>query len=191
MLYIKKEQIKFTLIICISLILVTGSLFQSLPTNPFRNNDIFIKIEITNRYSREASITVLPTLWFYNRSSNKRMANPPVIAFQNKTSVEARHERMGNHYFYFQHADDLLFTNNVTNTEKVSGVPNQDIFVKDAFHDAIIRGENVKELRNKKSGSKFYPVYKLRIPAGKTKIIYCRLSNQSIDRPFLQLDSAH
>ncbi|HEX7259066.1 MAG TPA: hypothetical protein VF242_13505, partial [Nitrososphaeraceae archaeon] len=46
MLYNKKEQIKFTLIICISLILVTGSLIQLLPTNPFRNNDILIKIPL-------------------------------------------------------------------------------------------------------------------------------------------------
>ncbi len=29
--------------------------------------DIFIKIDITNRYSKSAEITVLPTLWFYNR----------------------------------------------------------------------------------------------------------------------------
>ena len=29
--------------------------------------DIFIKIDITNRYSKAAEITLLPTLWFYNR----------------------------------------------------------------------------------------------------------------------------
>jgi hypothetical protein len=29
--------------------------------------DIFIKIDITNRNTKEAPITVLPTLWFYNR----------------------------------------------------------------------------------------------------------------------------
>jgi len=147
-------------------------------------NDIFIKIEITNRYSKEAAITVLPTLWFFNRSSNKRMANPPAINFLNKTSVRASHERMGNYYFYFQHADELLFTNNVTNTWKVSGIPNESIFVKDAFHDAIIKGDNLKELRNKKTGTKFSPVFKLKIAAGATKTIYCRLTDQANDRPF-------
>ena len=29
--------------------------------------DIFIKIDIHNRYTKAADITVLPTLWFYNR----------------------------------------------------------------------------------------------------------------------------
>src|SRR4029078_10296486 len=44
-------------------------------------NDIFIKIDVTNRYSKEAEITILPTLWFYNRSSNKRLTHEPVISY--------------------------------------------------------------------------------------------------------------
>ncbi len=147
-------------------------------------NDIFIKIEITNRYHKEAALTVLPTLWFYNRSSNKKFSNPPLISYLNKTSVKTAHERMGNYYFYFQPPNDILFTNNETNTWKVEGIPNENIFVKDAFHDAIIKGENLKELRSKRSGTKFSPVYKLKIGAGSTKTIYCRLSNQYIDQPF-------
>ena len=147
-------------------------------------NDIFIKIDVTNRYSQEAEITILPTLWFYNRSSNKRLANEPVISYLNKTSVKASHERMGSYYLYYQSANDLLFTNNETNTFKVSGVANEHIFVKDAFHDAIIKGVHLKELRNKKSGTKFSPVYKVKIAAGATKTVYCRLSDQFIDKPF-------
>lgn len=119
--------------------------------------EIFIKIDITNRYSSAAEITVLPTLWFYNRSSNQRMTDNPHITFRNKTSVNAYHETLGNYYFYFQHPDDVLFTNNETNTEKVSGVPNESIFVKDAFHDAVIRDENVAALRKKKKEQSFRP----------------------------------
>ena len=78
------------------------------------------------------------------------MANPPLISYVNKTSVKASHERMGDYHFYFQPANDALFTNNETNTLKVGNIPNESIFVKDAFHDAIIKGENVKELRSKK-----------------------------------------
>ena len=148
------------------------------------DNDIFIKIEITNRYNKEAEITVLPTLWYYNRSSNNKLTNPPAISFVDKTSVKASHERMGNYYFYFQPAQDMLFTNNETNTFKVNGSPNESIFVKDAFHDAIIKGENIKELRSKKSGTKFSPVYELNIAAGATQTIYCRLCDRSVDDPF-------
>src|SRR5256885_9336261 len=44
-------------------------------------------------------------------------------------------------------ARDLLFTDNETNREKVMGQPNKDIFVKDAFHDAVISGKNLDALK--------------------------------------------
>jgi hypothetical protein len=118
------------------------------------DTDILVKIDITNRYSKEAPITVLPTLWFYNRSSNKNMAKQPAINYLNKTSVKLEHGRMEqDYYFYFKPANDLLFTNNETNTWRVNGIENNDIFVKDAFHDAIIKGENISALRRKKTGT--------------------------------------
>lgn len=148
------------------------------------SQDIFIKIDITNRYTKSADITVLPTLWFYNRHSNQRLAEPPMITALDKTSVKATHQRLGEYYFYFQHANDALFTHNVTNTEIVQGIPNEDIFTKDAFHQAIINGSNVQELRRKRSGTKFSPVYKMKIGAGETKTIYCRLSSEPHRHPF-------
>src|SRR5687768_5295581 len=38
------------------------------------SQDIFVKIDITNRNNVAADITVLPTLWFYNRQSNVSLA---------------------------------------------------------------------------------------------------------------------
>jgi hypothetical protein len=146
--------------------------------------DIFIKIDITNRYSKPAEITVLPTLWFYNRQSYQRFKKMPSIEYVNKNTVKAQHERLGDYYFYFQQADDCLFTDNKTNTEKLFDQPNTDIFVKDAFHDAIISRKNVKELSARKTGTKFSPVYKMKINGGSTKTIYCRLSMELLDTPF-------
>jgi hypothetical protein len=148
------------------------------------SSDIMIKIEITNRHSRSAEITVLPTLWFsdYDKSLKKK----PVIAYRDAVSVEAIHEKLGHYYFYFQTAQDFLFTQNKTNTLKVKGEPNEDIFVKDAFHDAIIKNENRQQLRAVKHGTKFSPVYKLKIPGGATRTIYCRLSDEDLDDPFVK-----
>ncbi len=80
----------------------------------------------------------------------------PSINYINKTTVKAEHERLGEYYFYFQPADKRLFTENETNTEKVTGVPNESIFVKDAFHDAIIAGKNVGELSKRKQVPNFH-----------------------------------
>lgn len=146
--------------------------------------DIFIKIDVTNRYHRSAEITVLPTLWFYNRWQQDKLSKKPTISRVNKTTVHAEHYRLGDYYFYFQSADKCLFTENETNKEKISNIPNETIFVKDAFHDAIINGKNVSELVKKKTGTKCSPVYKLKIAGGATKTIYCRLSDQLTDSPF-------
>ena len=61
------------------------------------------------------------------------MKEKPSISYLNKTSVKAEHERLGDYYFYFQPADECLFTENETNTEKVTGIPNETHFCKRCF----------------------------------------------------------
>ncbi|WP_300602659.1 glucosidase [Niabella sp.] len=148
------------------------------------STDIAIRINITNLYSEAAPITVLPLLWFYNRWSNGSNTAVPDIAWVNDHTVRATHNRIGDYYFYFQGADDALFTDNETNFEKLFGRPNNSIFVKDAFHDAIIEGKNTDQLRNRKHGTRFAPVFKRTVNAGETISIYCRLTNQPAKDPF-------
>lgn len=146
--------------------------------------DIFIKIDITNRFHKTAPITVLPTLWFYNRWKNNADEKKPLITEINKTAVKAEQERLGKYYFYFQKPDDNFYTDNETNKERIMGIPNASPFVKDAFHTAIIDGENAEALRSRKKGTKFSPVYKLQVDAHGTKTIYCRLSSKAHETPF-------
>ncbi|MBC7650333.1 MAG: glucosidase [Deinococcales bacterium] len=173
--------------------------YEILDTDVFNNNeyfdvkvtyakqgpqDIFIKISITNKYHKPAPITVLPTLWFFNRWKNSDDEKKPLITEVSKTCVKAEQERLGKYYFYFQKPDDNFYTDNETNKEKIMGIPNASPFVKDAFHSAIIDGKNTDALRNRKKGTKFSPVYKLTVDANSTKTIYCRLSNKGHDNPF-------
>ena len=174
--------------------------FEILDTDVFNNNqyfdvnityaktdstDIGIRINITNRYDKTAPITVLPTLWFYNRwTKHGSLTTPPNFSPVGKNTILAEHSRLGNYYFYFQEADDTLYTDNETNTEIVQGIPNETIFTKDAFHKAIINKSNREELRSRKKGTKFSPVYNFNIKAGETISIYCRLSEKAVDDPF-------
>ncbi|HWB27906.1 MAG TPA: hypothetical protein VG738_20680 [Chitinophagaceae bacterium] len=151
----------------------------------YNKRDIGIKIEITNRGKATAPITVLPTLWFYNRWQFKGVDKKPLIKEINDCTVKATHERLGSYYLYFQKTNDRFFTENETNTEKLFGKPNTaGIFVKDAINDAVILGKNADALRNKKNGTKFSPVYNYKIPAGATKTLYLRLSDVLTDSPF-------
>jgi len=148
------------------------------------DEDIFIKVAITNRFTSPAPITVLPTLFFYNRWQHTPNSDMPSITLQTKNAVTTNHYRLGTHYFYFLNANDRLFTENETNTEIITGVPNKSIFTKDAFHNAIINKKNVGELRKKKTGTKFAAVYNLTIAAGETQTIYCRFSKLKQRQPF-------
>ncbi len=149
------------------------------------STDIFIKIDITNRNTLAAPITVLPTLWFYNRWVYTPNKTKPSIHLLNKNSVAVNHYRLGNYYFYFQTPDDRLFTENETNYHKVNGSKNKTPFTKDAFHDAVKNGTNRGKLRNRKQGTKFSPVYEFMLEGGETKTIYCRLSDVETADPFL------
>ncbi len=150
----------------------------------YDDEDICIKINVHNRYSEAANITVLPTLWFYNRWAYAENFIKPAVTYVNRNCVKTSHLRLGEHYLYFLDANDRWFTENETNTEIVTGEPNKDIFTKDAFHTAVIKRKNITALRNKKTGTKFAAVYRLNIEAGETKTIYCRFSNNLIKKPF-------
>lgn len=148
------------------------------------SEDIFIKIEIVNRGEDAAPVTVLPTLWFYNRWQYGGLKEKPSIAFKDNSSAETTHHTLGNYYLYFKEADKLLFTENETNNEKLFGKPNKTAFVKDAFHDAIIKGDYPQALIKNKKGTKFSPVYHLKIDGKASHTIFLRLSNKVIETPF-------
>src|SRR6185436_11288755 len=49
------------------------------------SQDISIRINIHNHHTKSAEITVLPTLWFYNRWSHDASKKKPSIAWRDKT----------------------------------------------------------------------------------------------------------
>lgn len=151
-----------------------------------KNNseDIFIKIEIINRGNETAPLTVLPTLWFYNKWQYSDMGKKPSIDLLNNFSVRAIHENLGNYYFYFPQAEHLLFTENETNFQKLFNRENTVEFTKDAFNDAIIDGKNFEKLKQKKQGTKFSPVYKFEIEPKQPKTIYLRLAKEKTTEAF-------
>ncbi|MEO6639425.1 MAG: glucosidase, partial [Ginsengibacter sp.] len=148
------------------------------------SEDIYIKIEIINRGAAAAPLTVLPTLWLYNKWQYEGELDKPSLDLVNNQCVQAVQRSLGNYYFYFPATDDLFFTENETNFEKLFGGENKTDFVKDAFHEALISGKNIEGLKNKKQGTKFSPVYHLEVAPQASKIIYLRLCNERTDDAF-------
>src|SRR5436190_6606397 len=62
------------------------------------SEDVFIKIEIWNRAKETAPLTILPTLWFYNRWQYGGLKTKPSIERINNESVRTRHEKLSDYF---------------------------------------------------------------------------------------------
>ncbi len=169
--------------------------FELLNTGVFNNNkyfdifveyaknsteDILIQIQITNRGDEDKTLHILPSLYFRNTWSWSGDNNKPVLKgielFNKVTTIETSHTTLGKRWLYAQCADEILFTENETNTEKLFGFPNASPYVKDSINDYIVNGK--KEAVNpEKIGTKAAFLYKLNIQPQETKIVQLRLTD--------------
>jgi Mannosylglycerate hydrolase MGH1-like glycoside hydrolase domain len=149
--------------------------------------DICILIEAVNRSKEYAPLVVLPTLWFRKQWSPDLIEGKPEIALQSSAEGEANvcatHPFLGQYYMYFDHSDDLLFTENETNKERNFGISNESPFVKDAFHAAVLN-DDFTIFKNKKSGTKFASCYRANIKPGGSEKFRLRITRkQSVINP--------
>jgi len=148
------------------------------------SEDISICIEVANKGKNAATITVLPTLWFFNKWQYGQMQQKPQLQRINGQTVKATHEDLGTYYYYVQQPQAIFFTENETNTERLFGRPNPSPFVKDAFHDAVIDGKNRELLAQQPTGTKCAAVYELTIAPGASQLIYARITSHQTETPF-------
>jgi hypothetical protein len=144
--------------------------------------NLFIRIEATNRYHRAAELSVLPQLWF-SQFANGKTQHPSITAL-GPQAARAWHERIGAWYFYCSEEAEFLYTDNRTNTVKLTGEGTEDLFTKNAFHEAVIGGKNRGQLKARGEGTKLGAWHRMRVPARGTQTIYCRLSTTELDHPF-------
>ncbi|MGH7799775.1 MAG: MGH1-like glycoside hydrolase domain-containing protein [Thermodesulfobacteriota bacterium] len=151
-------------------------------------DDIIIQISIINRGPEEATLHLLPTLWFRNTWSWNHSNDKPslkLLKTSSRTSViEASHPTLGERWFYCEEPTGLLFTENETNNQRLFGIGNAFPFVKDGINDYILDGR--KEAVNPNQiGTKVSAHYSLKIGSGETKTVRLRLSQlKSLAEPF-------
>ncbi len=157
----------------------------------FAPEDILIRITVANRGPETAAIHVLPTLWFRNTWTWGREDRRPSVslginaAYKDPTvrSILAKHWQLGEYVLYCSSADELLFTENETNNERLFGVPSRTPYVKDAFHSYLIGGTrnvvNPAEL-----GTKAAAHYHRKVHPRETVTIRLRLAAMPDHHPF-------
>ena len=148
--------------------------------------DILIRINITNRGPEEASLVLLPTLWYRNTWAwgkiSEECLTEPVISVAAPGLLSASHDVMGEYLMSFGKGPDgklpgFLFTHNETNCERLYGSPSRKKFTKDAFHDAVIHGRE-EAVNPAQTGTKAAARYDLTIPSGGSVEIRLRLAEK-------------
>src|SRR5215471_5747660 len=102
-------------------------------------DDILIQISIYNRGPEQATIHVLPQLWFRNTWSWAEPSEKPSLVAQADGSILARDASLGVYQLYAEPKHELLFCDNETNKQRLYDVKTAGYF-KDAFHEYVVHG---------------------------------------------------
>ncbi|HLL43248.1 MAG TPA: hypothetical protein VK369_08930 [Segetibacter sp.] len=147
--------------------------------------DILIRITVYNRGNEDASLNVLPQLWFRNTWSwGYDDYKPQMIS--NEGNVTIDHKLFGQLALHLEHKAPLLFCNNETNLKKLYGVDNTSPYTKDGINEYLIQ-EDANAV-NHLEGTKVAVNYDLKLKGGESISIRLRLSADN-DEPFKDFDT--
>ncbi len=141
--------------------------------------DVLMRIVIRNRAPEEATLHVLPTLWFRNEWSwNPAGGKPGLTASPGGTSIQATHADLGDYTLEVGSAPDgsrpkLLFCENETNLARIDGVPSLTPYPKDGINDHVVSG--APTVNPEGAGTKAAAWYQVTVPAGGSAELRLRL----------------
>jgi hypothetical protein len=153
-------------------------------------NDICIKITAHNRSSKDAPLTILPTLWYRNTWSwgYEEFEKKPILSGIANSQIEVSHRLFDRMKLYCKDADELIFCENETNKMRVFGRENDEQFLKDGINEYIIGGKKTAVNPNK-IGTKASAKYQKKVKAGSSVTIELRFSDKTnLKEPFADFD---
>jgi hypothetical protein len=148
-------------------------------------DDLLIEITVVNRAPDEAALEVLPTVWFRNRWAWDEGVAAPVVRAGARSrrwaAFELENPGEPGCRLYAEGPDELLFTNNETNTERLWGRPSHTPYVKDAFHEYVVHGR-VEAVNPALTGTKAAARFRLVLAGGETRRLRLRLTPRRYGR---------
>lgn len=146
-------------------------------------DDILIRITVYNRGSAPARLHLLPTLWFRNRWSwGRGQASGPVLRAAARDRIELEERTLGSFRFDLEGEPELLFTDNESNLQALTGTPGDNPYTKDAFHRRVISGERFA-VNPARTGTKSCGWYQATVGAGASLSLRLRLRPSSAENP--------
>jgi hypothetical protein len=152
--------------------------------------DILVRITAVNRGPQEATLHVLPTLWFRNdwaswisRHTEKPMLKQ-VEGPAGTSTIAAVHSKLGTYRLYSGGDVSLLFTENETNNARLfPEYPNARPYVKDGINNFVVHGQQ-EAINPARVGTKSAAHYQIAVSSGKEQVIRLRLTTNTNGNPF-------
>jgi hypothetical protein len=168
-------------------------------------DDLCVRIEVFNRGPEEASIQLLPHLWFRNiwswsvpRGTEPVLERGPVTTDAVCVRADDTHAtgltnlptkyRVGERLLYADRDGQPLFTDNETDAQALYGVPDGRRHVKNAFHRYVVGGDQ-DAVNPAERGTKACIRYERRVPAGRSTVLRLRLRPQAVASPLAGVDA--
>ena len=144
-------------------------------------DDLLIRVTVWNRGPDEATLHLLPTLWFRNTWWLEQGIRRPFLqqtdGMYSADVIRAVHPVLGDRYLFCEGASDLLFCENETNSERLFGTPNSTPYMKDGINDYVVAGRT-ETVNPARTGTKASAVYTLTVSAGESRTVRLRLSDR-------------
>ena len=148
--------------------------------------DILLRLTIHNRGPEEATIHVLPQVWFRNSWSWFATGRKPSLELVGN-DVLAEHGKLGLYAIHFDAPDEIKFCENETNVARLYGSEGTGRLYKDGFDDYVVKG-NQNAVGSRK-GTKAAGIYRRSLPPGANTTIRVRLrEGQPRSEPFADFE---
>lgn len=149
-------------------------------------DDILMLVTAHNRGPKEASLHVLPQLWFRNTWSWNKDSKKPSLKLTLDGAIEDRNESKPAWRLYAEHPHRALFCENETNMRRLFGLDASGPF-KDGFHEFIVHGD-LSALSGKPIGTKAAFHHVLVVPSRSSRQVRLRLTSDEATVPFADFD---
>jgi len=150
-------------------------------------NDLLIKITVHNRSNEDASLHVLPTLWFRNTWSWGYDDYKPQMMSTNEGNIMISHRNLGNYTFHLDTKTYLLFCENETNVKRLYGAKNKSAFTKDSINNYLVY-KDYSAINRNAFGTKAAANYDITIKARSFATMRFRVEANNIRYPFEDFD---
>jgi len=148
--------------------------------------DILIKATIHNLGEEEASLHVLPTIWFRNIWFADEKLRPNIFHVTNNL-LKTAHPHMPDFNFYCDGKPKMLFCDNETNTNRLYHYPSNHRYHKDGINNFVVNGDKTA-INEDLIGTKASAHYCFKIKGGEKKTIRLRLCMPNLKEPFGDFD---